>query len=83
MFLRNKASPASNGRSTPTRPISGFQVPKTCDSAPLSVLDPSSSWPSKDEYTARYRQLAYRFVENFKKFESETPEEVRLAGPRV
>ncbi len=66
-----------------TDPIFGFQVPKTCEGVPPSVLDPSSSWPSKDEYTARYRQLAYRFVENFKKFESQTPEEVRRAGPRV
>ena len=66
-----------------TDPIFGFQVPKTCEGVPPSVLDPSSSWPGKDEYTARYRQLAYRFVENFKKFESQTPEEVRRAGPRV
>ncbi|MEK7327619.1 MAG: phosphoenolpyruvate carboxykinase (ATP), partial [Chloroflexota bacterium] len=66
-----------------TDPIFGFQVPRTCDNVPPSVLDPASSWPSKDEYTARYRQLAYRFVENFKKFESQTPEEVRRAGPRV
>ena len=66
-----------------TDPLFGFQVPKTCEGVPPSVLDPSSSWPSKDEYTARYRQLAYRFVENFKKFESGTPEEVRRAGPRV
>ena len=66
-----------------TDPIFGFQVPKTCEGVPPNVLDPSSSWPSKDEYTARYRQLAYRFVENFKKFESQTPEEVRRAGPRV
>jgi phosphoenolpyruvate carboxykinase (ATP) len=66
-----------------TDPIFGFQVPKTCDSVPPSVLDPSSSWPSKDEYMQKYRQLAFRFIENFKKFESGTPEEVRRAGPRV
>jgi len=66
-----------------TDPIFGFQVPKSCEGVPPSVLDPASSWPSRDEYTARYRQLAYRFVENFKKFESQTPEEVRRAGPRV
>ncbi len=66
-----------------TDPLFGFQVPKLCEGVPPSVLDPASSWPSRDEYTARYRQLAYRFIENFKKFESQTPEEVRRAGPRV
>jgi len=64
-------------------PIFGFQVPKTCPGVPAEVLNPASSWPSKDGYMERYRQLAHRFVDNFKKFESQTAREVSDAGPKV
>src|SRR5574341_1109015 len=64
-------------------PIFGFLVPKSCPGVPAEVLNPASSWPSKDGYMARYRQLAHRFVDNFKKFESQTAREVSDAGPKV
>jgi phosphoenolpyruvate carboxykinase (ATP) len=64
-------------------PIFGFQVPKSCPGVPAEVLNPASSWPSKDGYMERYRQLAHRFVDNFKKFESGSAPEVVAAGPRV
>ncbi|MBI5712854.1 MAG: phosphoenolpyruvate carboxykinase (ATP) [Chloroflexi bacterium] len=66
-----------------TDPIFGFQVPKSCASVPPEVLNPASSWANKDEYMTRYKQLAYRFKENFKKFEDQTPDEVKQAGPKV
>lgn len=66
-----------------TDPVFGFQVPQKCEGVPDSVLNPASSWPNPAEYDRRYRQLAYRFAENFKKFESGTPAEVVSAGPRV
>jgi len=31
----------------------------------------------------RYRSLAARFIDNFKKFQDSVPEEVRSAGPRI
>jgi phosphoenolpyruvate carboxykinase (ATP) len=65
-----------------TDPVFGFQVPRTCDSVPASVLNPSESWPSKDNYMQKYKELAARFVENFKKFESGCPPEVIAAGPK-
>jgi phosphoenolpyruvate carboxykinase (ATP) len=46
------------------------------------VLDPAGSWPDRTAYAARYRELAARFVENFKKFEEGCPPEVRNAGPK-
>lgn len=64
-------------------PIFGFQVPTSCASVPASVLNPADSWPSRDEYMQKYRQLAYRFVENFKKFADGCPPEVVKAGPMV
>jgi len=64
-------------------PVFGFGVPKSCDEVPASVLDPSASWASKDVYLQKYKQLAARFIENFKKFESGCPPEVIKAGPRI
>jgi phosphoenolpyruvate carboxykinase (ATP) len=62
-----------------TDPVFGFQVPKTCPGVPDHVLDPASSWPNRDLYFQRYRQLAARFIDNFKKFD--TAEARGRAGP--
>ncbi len=66
-----------------TDPIFGFEVPKTCPDVPDSVLFPAESWPSRDEYRKKYRQLAARYIDNFKKFAPDCPPEVRAAGPRL
>lgn len=63
-------------------PIFGFEVPKTCLDVPDSVLQPWSSWPSREDYDKRYKDLAARFRENFKKFEDGTPQEIVEAGPK-
>ena len=64
-------------------PVFGFEVPKSCPGIPDSVMDPSSSWPDKAAYQTRYRSLAARFVENFKKFEEGCAPEVIAAGPKL
>lgn len=66
-----------------TDPIFGFRVPKTCPDVPAEVLDPSSSWHDKKVYLQRYRALASRFIDNFKKFEEGTPPEIVAAGPKL
>ncbi|MBC8330536.1 MAG: phosphoenolpyruvate carboxykinase (ATP) [Anaerolineae bacterium] len=66
-----------------TEPVFGFQVPKNCPGVPEEVLYPSRSWPSKAAYNDKYRQLAARFIENFKKFAEDAPPEVRAAGPKL
>jgi phosphoenolpyruvate carboxykinase (ATP) len=66
-----------------TDPIFGFQVPKQCPEVPENVLNPASSWSSPEAYMKRYRALASRFIDNFKKFEEQTSLEVRLAGPKI
>ena len=66
-----------------TDPVFGFGVPKSCDGVPADVLDPASSWPSKTQYMGKYRELAARFVENFRKFEHSVAPEVLSAGPRL
>jgi phosphoenolpyruvate carboxykinase (ATP) len=64
-----------------TDPVFGFSVPKRCDGVPEEILIPSSSWPSSAAYMQKYRELAARFVQNFKKFEPGCPPEVVRAGP--
>jgi phosphoenolpyruvate carboxykinase (ATP) len=66
-----------------TDPIFGFEVPKCCPDVPDSVLDPASSWVSRDAYMKRYRSLASRFIDNFKKYEDAVSQDVKAAGPRL
>jgi phosphoenolpyruvate carboxykinase (ATP) len=66
-----------------TDPIFGFQVPRTCPDVPAEVLDPSSSWHDKKQYLQRYRALAARFIDNFKKFEAQCTPDVIAAGPKI
>jgi phosphoenolpyruvate carboxykinase (ATP) len=63
-------------------PIFGFDVPQSCEDVPVSVLNPSESWPDKALYMQRYRSLANRFIENFKKFQDGCPPEMVKAGPK-
>lgn len=65
-----------------TDPVFGFQVPQSCGEVPVSVLNPGESWSNKDDYAKRYKELAARFIENFKKFEEGCPPEVIAAGPK-
>ena len=64
-------------------PVFGFDVPVRCPDVPDEVLDPSSSWPDKYDYENKYRQLAQKFVENFKAFADGTSKDVLDAGPTV
>ena len=64
-------------------PIFGFTVPKSCPEVPEEVLYPAQRWPSEDEYWHKYKQLAARFIDNFKKFAPACPPEVIKAGPKI
>jgi phosphoenolpyruvate carboxykinase (ATP) len=64
-------------------PVFGFNVPTRCPGVADAVLDPSASWPVKKDYDARYRELASRFIDNFRKFEDGASPGVLQAAPRV
>jgi phosphoenolpyruvate carboxykinase (ATP) len=64
-------------------PVFGFEVPRECPGVPSDVLDPAGSWPSPQAYTLKYRELAARFIENFRKYASAVPPEVVRVGPRL
>lgn len=63
--------------------VFGFSVPKTCPNVPDDVLRPESSWADKNAYQQKYRDLAMRFIDNFKQFRDGCPEEIVAAGPKI
>jgi phosphoenolpyruvate carboxykinase (ATP) len=62
--------------------VFGFDVPLACEGVPADILDPAGTWPSRQDYDAKYDALAARFVENFKLFADDCPADVVAAGPR-
>lgn len=60
-----------------------FQIPRSCRGVPDKILNPAESWSSKEVYMQKYRQLALRFIENFKKYEANCPPEIIRAGPNL
>jgi phosphoenolpyruvate carboxykinase (ATP) len=63
--------------------VFGFEVPLSSPDVPEGILNPADSWPSKKAHEEKYKSLATRFIENFKKFEANCPPEVIKAGPKV
>jgi len=86
-YTRALLSAALNGKLNNVKftkdPVFGFEVPTQCPDVPADVLDPAGSWSNKKEYDKRYRDLAARFIENFKKFETESTKDIVGAGPRI
>lgn len=66
-----------------TDPIFGFEVPNACPDVPPEVMFPSRSWHKEADYWKKYKQLASRFIDNMKKFESDLPKEIINAGPKI
>lgn len=64
-------------------PIFGFEVPVNCPGVPDEILNPAIAWPSENQYTVRYRDLASRFIDNFRKFEDQTELSIRNSGPKI
>ena len=63
--------------------VFGFDVPLSCPDVPEGILNPADSWPSKKAHEDKYKSLASRFIENFKKYEANCPPEVIKAGPKI
>jgi phosphoenolpyruvate carboxykinase (ATP) len=60
----------------------GFEVPLICPNVPDDVFVPENAWGNKKEYWMKYDALASRFIENFKLFAKDCPDEVAAAGPK-
>jgi phosphoenolpyruvate carboxykinase (ATP) len=83
---RDLLNAALSGKLAPVEykkdPVFGFDVPTSCEGVPSDILDPASTWPSRDEYFKKYDALAARFIENFKLMMAECPEHILEAGPK-
>jgi phosphoenolpyruvate carboxykinase (ATP) len=71
-----------SGVETKPDPIFGVNVPVSCPEVPKEVLQPRNTWTDKDAYDRQANDLARRFNENFKKYESGVSDEVKAAAPK-
>jgi phosphoenolpyruvate carboxykinase (ATP) len=61
-------------------PIFKVLVPETVPGVPKKILDPREAWKDPEAYDLQARELAHRFVENFRQFTT-APREIIEAGP--
>ena len=64
-------------------PVFHFTMPETCPGVPGKLLDPELSWKDPLEYQLKAKELAARFIENFKKYEEEVPAEILDGAPEI
>lgn len=63
-------------------PYFGVEIPVDIEGVPSEIMVPENVWKDKKEYEATAKDLAGRFVNNFKKY-THMPEEVVKAGPKA
>lgn len=68
---------------TEAHPIFGLHLPTTCPGVPADVLNPRNTWADKDAYDAKAKDLAKRFVDNFKQFTDKVDASVVTSGPKA
>ncbi len=66
-----------------TLPIFNFQIPTTCPEVPSEILNPRNTWADKDAYDAKAKELAAKFIENFKKYQEQASAEILAAAPKI
>ncbi len=62
-------------------PIFNVEVPAACPGVPEEILTPRNTWKNAADFEKTAYELARRFNENFKKYESQSTSEVINAGP--
>ncbi|MDJ0564394.1 MAG: phosphoenolpyruvate carboxykinase (ATP), partial [Microcystis sp. M49629_WE12] len=55
-------------------------VPEIVPGVPKKILDPRQAWQDGESYDLQARELAHRFVENFRQFTTAS-QEIIAAGP--
>jgi phosphoenolpyruvate carboxykinase (ATP) len=64
-------------------PVFGMLIPSSCPDVPAEILDPQNTWPDKNEYMIKSKQLAGLFIKNFEKYISGVTPEIIAAAPVV
>lgn len=66
-----------------THPVFGVAMPKSCPNVPGEVLNPCTTWSSKEFYDSKANELALAFNKNFEKFAAKADKETLAAAPRI
>ena len=61
--------------------IFNFKIPIVCPGIPKNILSQKELWNDDEKLSKALRKLAIYFKENFRKFENEIPEKIKLGGP--
>ncbi|MBQ3033507.1 MAG: phosphoenolpyruvate carboxykinase (ATP) [Deferribacterales bacterium] len=65
-------------------PVFGFGIPNEIPGVNKDILDPTKGWANKDEYDAARKDLAGRFIDNFKKYPAnDMTDEVMKGSPKL
>jgi phosphoenolpyruvate carboxykinase (ATP) len=64
-------------------PVFKLDIPMHCEGVPDEILNPRNTWKDADAYDRMARELAGRFVENFRKFGDQADEMIRACVPVV
>ncbi|WP_166245026.1 phosphoenolpyruvate carboxykinase (ATP) [Paenibacillus turpanensis] len=62
-------------------PVFGFLCPDAVTGVPSELLQPRNTWQNAEEYDAKAKELAARFIANFEKY-GEAGESLLSGGPR-
>jgi phosphoenolpyruvate carboxykinase (ATP) len=86
-YTRAMVNAALNGKLNDvdyvTDPFFGVEVPTSCPDVPAEILSPRGTWSDSKAYDEQARKLARMFVVNFKQFEDEVSDDVRMAAPNT
>ena len=58
----------------------GLMIPESCPEVPSEVLNPKTTWSDKRAYDQTAREVALRFENNFKQYESYVDDKVKAAA---
>ena len=67
-----------------TLPVFNLNFPASCSGGvPSEILNPRSTWKSKDAYDAKANELAKSFVKNFQQYAGAANDEILGAAPKI
>jgi len=64
-------------------PVFCLNVPTSCPRVPSEILMTKNTWPDKEAYDAKAKELADMFTDNFKQYENLVSNQVYCAGPQA
>ena len=66
-----------------THPVFGMQIPTSCPGVPSEILNPVNTWQNPLDYSAKAKELAGLFINNFEKYKNGVSAEILAAAPTV